>query len=159
MDILWDLEYARTYIDDILITTSGSFDDHLAKLHEVLTRLENTGFRANVRKCFFAEAKLDYGYWLTRDGIQPQPKKVEAILRLSPPKTKCQLRHLLGMINYYRNMWKHRSHYSAPLTGLVSKTAKLVWGTEQQQAFDQIKKVISHETLLAFPDFILVTDL
>ena len=39
MDILGDLEYARTYIDDILITTSGSFDDHLAKLNELLTRL------------------------------------------------------------------------------------------------------------------------
>ena len=99
MDILGDLEYARTYIDNILITTSGSFDDHLAKLNEVLTRLKNTGFRANVRKCFFAKAKLDYlGYWLTRDGILPQPKKVEAILCLSPPKTKHQLRHFFGMI-------------------------------------------------------------
>ena len=57
------------------------------------------------------------------------------------------------MINYYRDMWKRRSHYSAPLTGMVSKTAKFVWGAEQQQAFDQIKKVISRETLLSFPDF------
>ena len=57
------------------------------------------------------------------------------------------------MINYYRDMWKRRSHYSAPLTGMVSKDAKFVWGAEQQQAFDRIKKVISRETLLAFPDF------
>ena len=154
MDVLGDLEYARTYIDDILVTTSGSLEDHLEQLSEVLTRLEHTGFRANVRKCFFAEAQLDYlGYWLTRAGIQPQPKKVEAILRLSPPKNKRQLRHFLGMINYYRDMWKRRSHYSAPLTGMVSKDAKFVWGAEQQQAFDRIKKVISRETLLAFPDF------
>jgi transposase InsO family protein len=154
MEVLGDLDYARTYIDDILITSSGSFDDHLAKLNVVLTRLEDTGFRANVRKCYFAEEKLEYlGYWLTRAGIQPQPKKVEAILRLSPPTTKRQLRHFLGMINYYRDMWKRRSHYSAPLTGMVSKTAKFVWGKEQQQAFDRIKKIISRETLLAFPDF------
>ena len=84
MDILGDLEYACTCIDDILITTSGSFEDHLEKLNEVLTRLENTGFWANVWKCFFTEEKLDYlGYWLTRDGIQPQHKQVEAILCLS----------------------------------------------------------------------------
>ena len=94
MDVLGDLEYARTYIDDILVTTSGSLEDHLEKLSEVLARLESTGFRANVRKCFFAEAQLDYlGYWLTRAGIQPQPKKVEAILRLSPPKIKTFPRH------------------------------------------------------------------
>ena len=88
MDILGDLEYTRTYIDDILNTTYGSFDDHLEKLNEVLSRLKAAGFRANVWKCFFAEAQLEYlGYWLTCAGIQPQPKKVEAILRLSPPKT------------------------------------------------------------------------
>ena len=154
MDLLGDLEYCRAYIDDILVTTNGSYEDHLEKLNEVLTRLETTGFRANVRKCYFAEAQLEYlGYWLTRSGIQPQPKKVEAILRLSPPTNKRQLRHFLGMINYYRDMWKRRSHYSAPLTGLVSKTVKFVWGAEQQQAFDRIKKVISRETLLSFPDF------
>ena len=32
----------------------------------VFTRLEERGFRANVRKCFFARDSLEYlGYWLT----------------------------------------------------------------------------------------------
>jgi hypothetical protein len=44
IDVFGDLEYVRTYIDDILITTSGSFEDHLEKLNEVLRRLETTGF-------------------------------------------------------------------------------------------------------------------
>lgn len=154
MDLLGDLEYARTYIDDILVTTSGTYEQHLAQVNEVLKRLDTAGFRVNVNKCSFAQPHLDYlGYWLTREGIQPQPKKVEAILRLSPPKTKRQLRHFLGMINYYRDMWKRRSHYSAPLTGMISKDVKFQWGLEQQQAFDRIKKVISRETLLTFPDF------
>jgi hypothetical protein len=123
MDVLGNLAYVCTYIDDILITSLGSYKDHLEKLQEVLRWLETTGFKANVRKwCFFAKTQLDYlEYFLTRDGIQPQPKKVEAILCLSPPSTKRQLRHFLGMINYYRDMWKRRSHYSAPVTGLMSK--------------------------------------
>jgi hypothetical protein len=56
-----------TYIDDILIASSGSFDEHLAKLNVVLKQLKDTGFRANVQKCFFAKEKLKYllGYWLT----------------------------------------------------------------------------------------------
>jgi hypothetical protein len=54
----------------------------------VFKRLENANFRANLHKCFFAQEELEYlGYWLTRRGLQPQPKKVEAILRLTPPKT------------------------------------------------------------------------
>jgi hypothetical protein len=78
---------------------------------------------------------------------------VEVILKLNPPKTKRQLRHFLGMINYYRDMWQKRSHMLAPLTGLMSPLVKYKWGEEQQKAFDEIKQKVSKETLLAFPDF------
>ena len=154
MELLGDLPYIRVYLDDILITTKDTYEDHMDKLHEVLTRLEQAGFRANLRKCFFAEDKLDYlGYWITRTGIQPQPKKVEAIRRLNPPTNKRQLRRFLGMINYYRDMWRRRSHILAPLTALQSNTVKWQWNTEEQSAFDEIKRIIQRETILAFPDF------
>ena len=154
MEVLGDLEFARSYIDDILITSNGSFEDHLNKLDQVLMHLERAGFRANVRKCFFAQDNLDYlGYHLTRNSIQPQPKKVEAILRLQAPKNKRQLRHFLGMVNYYRDMWRRRSHILAPLTALVRKDMPFSWGKEQQEAFDKMKGTISEETLLMFPDF------
>jgi Reverse transcriptase (RNA-dependent DNA polymerase) len=121
-DLLGDLEFTRVYLDDILITSSGNLEEHLEKLNQVLKRLTQAGFRCNVKKCSFARTELEYlGYWLTRDGIQPQPKKVEAILRLQAPKTKKQLRHFLGMVNFYRDMWRKRSHKLAPLTALTSK--------------------------------------
>jgi hypothetical protein len=78
-------------------------------MERVLHILQKANFRANLRKCYFGESKIDYlGYEITRDGIQPQPKKVEAIFKLSPPKTKHQLRHFLGMTNYYIYMWQKR---------------------------------------------------
>jgi hypothetical protein len=87
-------------------------------MEQILERLQKASCGANLRKCYFGEAKIDYlGYEITRDGIQPQPKKVELILKLSPPKTKSQLRHFLGIINYYRDMWQKRSPMLAPLTG------------------------------------------
>jgi hypothetical protein len=53
-------------------------------MEQVLDILQKAKFRANLRKCYFGEAKIDYlGYEITRDGIQPQPKKVEALLKLS----------------------------------------------------------------------------
>jgi transposase InsO family protein len=153
-DILGDLDFCRVYMDDILIVSSGTFDDHMHKLSIVLKRLEDRGFRANVRKCFFAQDAIEYlGYYLTRKGIHPQPKKVEAICRLSAPQNRRQLRHFLGMVNYYRDMWKRRSHIIAPLSALTSKNVPWKWGAEQQSAFEEIKQVVSQETLLAFPQF------
>jgi hypothetical protein len=78
---------------------------------------------------------------------------VELTLKLSPPKTKRQSGHFLGMINYYRDMWQKRSHILAPLTGLVIPLVKYKWVEEQQKAFDEIKQKVIQETLLAFPDF------
>ena len=154
MEILGDLPYIKVYLDDVLLTTDSSLQDHLDKLNVVLQRLEEYGFRANLRKSFFAQTELDYlGFWITRNGIQPQPKKVEAIRRLLPPVTKRQLRRFLGMINYYRDMWRRRSHVLAPLTALTSKTAKWQWGLKEKNAFEEIKRIISAETILAFPDF------
>ena len=44
MQLLGDLDNARTYIDDILITSDGTFEEHLQHVHEVLSRLEKAGF-------------------------------------------------------------------------------------------------------------------
>ena len=75
-DLLGDIEYTRTSIDDILITSNGSFDDHMEKSPKVLSHLETAGFHAIIRKCFFCKDKIEYlGYQLTCKGIQPQPRR------------------------------------------------------------------------------------
>ena len=57
------------------------------------------------------------------------------------------------MINYYRDMWIRRSEILAPLTHLTSDKNKWEWTNVHQRSFDLIKKVLSRETLLAYPDF------
>jgi hypothetical protein len=59
----------------------------LADVDKVLQRLKDAGLKVNANKSAFAQAQLEYlGYWITRDGIQPQPKKVQAMLNIAPPK-------------------------------------------------------------------------
>ena len=109
-EMLGDLDYVRAYIDDVLIISDGTFEDHMTKLSVVLQRLQTAGFRANVRKCFFAKPELEcLGHQLTRQGIKPQPKKVEATLRLKAPQNVKQLRHFLGVVNYYSDTTKFPS--------------------------------------------------
>jgi hypothetical protein len=154
MRLLGDLEFVHVYMDDILITSNGTFTDHMSKLKTVLSRLQQAGFRANVRKCSFAADRVEYlGYDISRHGIHPQPKKVEAILKMQPPQTKRQLRRFLGMVNYYRDMWKRRSHILAPLTALSSKSVSWKWTKECNESFETIKRVVARETLLNFPNF------
>jgi hypothetical protein len=38
------------------------------------------------------------------------------------------------MVNFYRDMWRHRSHILAPLTKLTLNKAVFEWTDEQQEA-------------------------
>ena len=112
------------------------------------------GFAVNLRKSFFLQTTIKYlGYLLTPNGIQPQPKKVEAISRVLPPKNHHQLRRFLGLVNYYRDMWKRRSHILAPLSSLISNKSTWKWTTECDKAFKEIKRLVAQEAILAYPDF------
>jgi hypothetical protein len=86
----------QAYLDYILIASNGTFEEHAEIMEKYLHILQKANFRANLQKCYFGESKIDYlGYEITRDGIQPQPKKVEAILKLSPPNDKTSIKTFL----------------------------------------------------------------
>ena len=58
------------------------------------------------------------------------------------------------MINYYRDIWPQRSHILVPLTALASAdSVPWKWKEEHQKAFDEMKTVITRETLMACLDF------
>ena len=135
-----DLEYVRAYIDDLLIISSSNFQDHLNKVKIVLKKLKAAGFKINAEKSKFARDSLEYlGFLITREGIMPLPNKVQAIKDIAVPNNKRQLRSFIGIINYYRDMWKRRSHTLTPLTQMTSKEATFKWNEEQQKAFEHMK--------------------
>ena len=76
---------------------------------------------------------------------------------MEPPKNIKQLRGFVGAINYYRDMWPHRSYTMAPLTsqtGALKKgKIKIFESTDKvQDAFIKTKTWIATVTMLAYPD-------
>jgi len=147
--------------------TRGTLEDHLDKLREVLRRLRDAGLKVNAAKSFLCTHKIEYlGYILTRGGIKPQQKKVQAILVINLRNTVKELRRFLGMVQYYRGTWAKRSEMPAPLSNLVgeceeTKTTRKNkvkkrpwhWDSIHQTAFDNVKTTIAKEVVLAYPDF------
>ena len=86
------LEFVRAYLDDLLVITKSTWEDHLRCLEKVFHRIQKAGLKVNADKSFFGKQELEYlGYWITTEGVQPIPKKVEAIRALKPPKTRKEL--------------------------------------------------------------------
>jgi hypothetical protein len=167
-ELMEDLEYVQANLDDLLCISRSSLEDHLKKLKEVLRRLQDVGLKVNAEKSTFYALEIEYlGYILTRDGIKPKSNKVQAILVIQLPTNLKELRHfLLGMVQYYRDLWARQSKMLSPLTALVGKcgqtkvtrakgTKKAPWHWDEvhQRAFDNVKATIAREVVLAYPDY------
>jgi Reverse transcriptase (RNA-dependent DNA polymerase) len=96
-DLMAGLDFARAYLDDLLIIKiEKGFDKHLEKLEQVLDCLSEAGLKINAVKSFFGRTNLEYlGSNISREGMRPSQKTVKAILQIKPPTTRKQLRHLL----------------------------------------------------------------
>ena len=93
------------------------------------------------------------GFWVTRDGVNPINRKIEAITHMKPPNSRKQVRKFVGAINYYHGMWPSRSHALSHLTRLTSIKRKFKWMQVKQDTFDEIKRIVFRNNLWTYPDF------
>ena len=163
--LLGDIEGVRAYLDDILILSKSNYTDHLVQVEQVFDRMQKAGLKINAGKSHFGINEVEYlGYVVTREGIKPNPKKVKAIMELKRPTTTTEVRRVIGLVQYYRDLWQKRSHILAPLTDLSKgpKHKKIEWKDEHEQAFKALKLMVSKEVILAYPDwtkpFVIHTD-
>jgi hypothetical protein len=168
------LEYVQAHLDDLLCISRSSLEDHLKKLEEVLRRLRDAGLKVNAEKSTFCALEIEYlGYILTTpESIKPKSNNVQAILTIYSPTNVKQLRHFLGMVQYYHDLWARWSDMLAPLILLVGEcsqtkvtrvngTKKVPWHWDEvhQRAFNHVKATSAREVVLAYPDYSNVFDI
>ena len=94
------------------------------------------------------------GFVITRGGITLEPKRVQGIIDLDRPSATTKVRELIGMFQYYRDMWPRRSHILAPLTEAARgpKGRTIFWNEALEIYFKELKCMVSLETLLSYTD-------
>ena len=128
--LLGDIKGVKTYIDDILVLSKDSFEKNIEQMIIKFGRLRAAGLKVNALKFSFGLKEIPYmGYVITREGIKTDPKKMQGIMDLGRPATSTEARALVGMVQYYRDMWPRQYHILAPLTEAASKTkgGKILW--------------------------------
>lgn len=149
--ILQGLDGVVCHMDDILVFGKDKAE-HDARLRKVLDRLSQAGLTLNSEKFEFAKTQLEYlGQVIDSSGIRKDPTKVKAIVEMKEPQNTGDVRRFLGMVNQLMKFVPNLADKSKPLRDLLRKDAAWIWGQDQQQAFDILKKdLTSSETLALY---------
>ncbi|KAK8767071.1 hypothetical protein V5799_006148 [Amblyomma americanum] len=146
--VLAGMPHVATYLDDILIA-SESIEEHERMLAEVLSRLAKSGLGVQAEKCEFFKESLEFlGHRIDAKGIYPSKVKVEAIHQAPAPKNKKELQAFLGMINFYNRFLKGRTEVAEKLYRLLDSHVAWNWGAEHMEAFENLKKLLTSNSLL-----------
>ena len=146
-------QHVLSYLDDILVA-SNTMEDHMFFLDQVLTALERAGLKLNPSKCSIAQdSVVCLGHLLSKDGVSPDPANLEKIRAWNAPENAKQLKTFLGLTGYYRQFVKDYSKIAQCLTDLTHDGVAYVWKEEHQRAFEDLKRILTSEQVMAYPDF------
>jgi hypothetical protein len=145
-------KFVVVFIDDILIYSKNE-EGHAQHLRVILTRLREHQLYAKFSKCVFWLEEIQFlGHVLSARGIAVDPSKVKDILEWKPPTTVHQVRSFLGLAGYYRRFIPDFSKLMKPITSLLKNDTKFNWSSKCNEAFEQLKTLLTTAPVLAQPD-------
>ncbi|KAK3572571.1 hypothetical protein QTP86_000423 [Hemibagrus guttatus] len=141
------------YIDNILVY-STSLEKHVRHVREVLSRLQRHHLFVKPEKCEFHQTTMTFlGYVITRQGVEMDVTKVQAVTEWPSPTTVKELQRFLGFANFYRSFICNYSFVAGPLTSLLKgKPRRLAWSDQAQAAFQQLKDCFTTAPILRHLD-------
>ena len=137
------------FLDDICVSGSNKVE-HIKNLREVLNRLRNMGLTVKLSKCRFLQDSVKYlGFIINKDGLRPDPEKLEAISSAPRPENVTQLKSFLGMVNYYGRFIQNLSTLLQPMHNLLKKEVRWNWDSKCEKNFLEAKRALLSERVLA----------
>ena len=144
---LGSIPFTNCYLNDILISSKGTFLDHKNIVLKILSTLDEYNFAVKWSKCkFFQKEKEWLGFKISKSGITPFFDKSKAIKDLPIPKNLKELRSFFGSINQYIKFVPNLASLGSPLRPLLNKKSIFQWNDDHTKAFERIKEEIVNLT-------------
>ena len=160
-----NLNWCIIYLNDVVVY-APTVKEHLVRLEAVFQKLKDAGLKLKPSKCDLFKKSISYlGHVVSEEGVQTDPKKIEAVKKWKRPHNVYTVRRFLGFVNYYRKFIKDYSKIARPLYDLVSgnnakkKTNPVEWSDAAEEAFQTLINKCTNAPILAYADFCLPFEL
>jgi hypothetical protein len=140
-----------TYVDDIIVKSTKQ-ENHIADLQETFANFRQAVLKLNPEKCVFGVRKGKFhGCLVSTKGIEANPSKIEAILRMEPSSTKKGAQRLAGRLASLNRFISRSAERNLPFFEILKSAEVFQWGPAQQKAFEELKQYLIDLTTLSPP--------
>ena len=88
----------------------------------------------------------------TSDGIRADPNKIQAIVDMSAPEIKKELRSFLGIVNFIAYFTSNLSQLTLSLRSLLKHQTVWIWDQVHDVAFEKLKSMLTSSEVLSYFD-------
>lgn len=143
-----DIEGVEIFVDDILVhAPTEALHDSILK--RVLDRCRQINLTLNRDKCRFKRQEVTYlGHLISTQGLQADPRKVEAIVKMPVPKNKEDVRRFLGMVTYLSKFCPGLSELTLPLRTLIRHDVAWQWDAQHDACVKAVKETVQKQPVL-----------
>ena len=150
--VLRGIDGVIIYVDDVVVMTNGSVEDHIKTLRQVVQRLNEHKLRLNLDKCHFGYKRIVVlGHQVSGEDRNIDPDKVKQVIDWPVPRTSKDIMRFLGFTNFVRDYIPGYAQLSAPLDSLRHAKGVFQLDTDQQRAFLSLKAAINSAAVLKTP--------
>ncbi len=94
--------WVKNYLDDLTVFVP-TFSELLSYFEELFALLTDNGVKLNWSKCAFGLKKVTFlGHCISAEGSKPDPKNVEAVIKMKALANTREMCRFLGMCGFYR---------------------------------------------------------
>ena len=156
LECLQSRKHCEAIMDDLLLFTPSK-KVHRAKLEDLLKSLLKNGLKIFPRKCQLFKTELQYmgNTIFIKDRkvcVNQLRSKIEPIQKLNPPTTPKGCQSFAGMVNFLSMFCPELQKLLKPIYDLTRKGRQFIWGKEQQEAFEEIKRRLVRAPVLHMPN-------
>jgi len=132
-----------------IIATKDS-KSHMEILTEVFKRLVDNKLEFRLDKCEFLQREIEYlGYIISREGIKPDSKGMQAVKDFPEPTKTHEVQSFLGLCSYFRRFVRDFSTKAKPLYDIVRKDSKFEFDANELECLEILKVNLLEAPILA----------
>ena len=94
------------YLDDCIIF-SKTPEEHIKRLQQVIQRFREANLKINPNKMCFFQTKVQFlGRVISKNGLEADLEKVEAVQNFPVQQNQTDVKSFLGLCSYYRTVYQ-----------------------------------------------------